>query len=268
MNVFILATCRSEDLLPATTLVFQTLRTGFPTAHVGVFVNHLPNVACEKVLLAAMEKARVDDIGIEPGETWEQREPTTQHHIWIRDLITRETEPFWLLDTDLAFWSKVEDFDFGMAAMAGRLVPQFHCAFANAVTMARLHTCALFVNPVRLKASIEAYGKQFPSCYCTPRPSLEDLVYPRYVPLRVGSKKQSFFYDTCAGLHHTCGGLPFTDAQNAAFDHLNFGTLSDQVAPSYPDQKFREGHFAIFESIELLRGAWQDQQRFYAERAV
>jgi len=39
MNVFILATCRKPELLRMATLVFETIRVGFPTASINVFIN-------------------------------------------------------------------------------------------------------------------------------------------------------------------------------------------------------------------------------------
>jgi hypothetical protein len=48
------------------------------------------------------------------------------------------------------------------------------------------------------------------------------------------------------------------------YDHLNFGTISDIVAPYYPDNHFREAHFWIFENPELLRGQWRKDATWFA----
>lgn len=267
MKVHILVTCRKAELLPASTLVFKTLRTGFPTAHVTAWLNCAPDHDCGKVITEAMLAAKVDSYGWEPRQAITL--PTTEHHRWINELIETEQEPFWICDTDISFWGKVQDWTFD-APLAGRLTPQFKCRFANAITRPRLHTCLMKIDPVRVRERVEKYGRQFPDAYCTPRPTLAELVWPRYVPWlnAAYSGRVNYFHDTCCLLYQAIGGQAFTPQQNESFDHMGSGTLSDLVAPCYPEHRLRESHFAIFENHELLKGAWRKQCEFYERNAA
>lgn len=251
MKVHILATVRQPDLLPAATLVFKTLRVGFPTADVTVWVNG-PKHYTE--IFIAGEKAGLKAF----------TELTTMHHKWVTYLIEHENEPFWICDTDIVFWDSMEKFDFDGSALAGRYSPQFRCQFANAITRPRLHTCLLRIDPVKVREEVEAYGNHFPDAYCTPRPSLEDLVYPRYIPT-IG--EMSRFSDTCSLLYNSIGGRWFMKEHLNCYDHLGSATLSDLVAPHYPEYRMRETQFAIFENPQLAKGSWKLQDEFYKKHA-
>lgn len=264
--VHILATCRSEELLPATLLVFKTLRVGFPTANITLWINWLPNVACEKALFEAA-KDQVDRIGAEPGMDWASRTPTTTHHKWISEMMGYDSA-FWICDTDMIFWKSFEDWDFSEFKIAGRYTPQFFCKFANAITRPRLHSSLLYINPYSVREAVAKYGERFPPHYCTPRPTIEDLVFPRYIPVRAGRKLETIFHDTGSLLYQAIGGQHFTEEQLEAYSHLNSGTISDWVAKAYPEQRLRESHFAIFENPELARGCWRAQEQFYKDNAV
>lgn len=190
--------------------------------------------------------------------------PKVDHHEWILGLIESETEPFWIADTDLVFWSDIEKFDFDSAVLAGRYIPRFKCKFANASTKPRLHTSLLRINPLSVKEWVKAYGEKFPDTYCTPRPTLQDLIFPRYIPSRDGDPH---FYDTASLLYQAIGGRKFDERHLDCYDHLNAGTLSDLVAPCYPEYRIRETQFSIFENPQLAKGSWKLQDAFYAKHA-
>jgi len=252
MRVHLLATVRQPDLLPAATLVFKTLRVGFPTVDVTVWVNG-PDHYTE--IFRAGEK-----VGIKAFV-----ELTTVHHKWVTYLIEHEQEPFWICDTDVVFFGNMEHFDFGNARLAGRYSPKFNCKFSRAFTMPRLHTCLMRIEPEPLRAAVALYGGLFPDCYATPRPTLEDLVFPRYIP-DVEHTRPSF-YDTCGLLYHALGGIKMQPKHMDCFEHLGSATLSDLVAKAYPEYRVRETHFSIFENPQLAKGLGKMQDRFYAEHA-
>lgn len=267
MTVHVLCTVRKEELLPAATMVFPTLRTGFPTAEITVWWNGpLDNNSKERTAVYhAVAEALLHPRSIGGPHWWDF--PTT-HHAWIAHLIARESEPFWICDTDVCFWDDFEQFDFSSVSLAGRYTPQFRCRFVNGITLPRLHTCLLRIDPVKVKSSIAEYVKQFPDIYCSPKPTLTDLVFPRYTPHRLNSTRRTFFNDTCSLLYAAIGGQSFTEEQNKCFGHLQFGTLGDRVAEAYPGANILQSQFAAFEDTELLRDRWKSDQAWYAANAV
>lgn len=250
-QVKILATCRNPELLRATTLVFDTLRVGFPTANVEVYYNGL---------IETVEKRFVREAAQKCGAQWIDCEHTI-HHIWI-ERILRGSEPVWICDTDIVFWKDMELWDFGNAAMAGRYVPRFFDRFVNCITMPRLHTSLLYLNPDRIREEVEKYFGQFPDTPFNPRPN---LIHPCFYPHRVGSSVKNYFHDTCSILYQAIGGDIFLPHHNDCYDHLNFGTISDVVCPYYPNYNWRQRHFAVFENPALLKGAWRTDEQFYLD---
>jgi len=257
--VHILVTCRKEELLKAATMVFETLRVGFPTAPVKVLINCAPNKASLDAIVEATVKAQVQDCEISSAGD-EVIHPVTIHHEWIQGLLERETEPFFILDTDVCFWDNFEQWDFSKSFMAGKWIPAFEDDFTKCVTQTRLHPSLLYLNPQRIKEEVAKYFVPFPDTPFNPRPN---LIFPAWFPV-VNSKP--VFFDTMSLLYQAIGGSMFNTQQIQCYDHLNFATISDIVAPHYPNERFREQHFAIFENPALLRGAWREQDQFYRVR--
>lgn len=249
-NVKILCTCRDREILRASTLVFDTLRTGFPTAHVTVYLNNIPDKSCEQEIRDACEKAKVDRV-IEIKNT-------TIHHVYLETLIMTEEEPFVALDTDICFWSSCEEWAFHKP-LAGYLMPDFWNDFANCVDRTRLHGSHLWVRPGEVREAIEKYRAQFPVSPFNPPAS---LFYPQYFPFLLKGKTLNFFYDTCAMLYHAIGGDAFEEKHKECYDHLHNGTISDIIAPKLKDCRLRETHFAIFENPKLAKGIWRESERY------
>lgn len=211
-NVFLLATCRKPELAPFTELVFKTLRTGFPNARITVCINgdcakHCPNIKH----VAELAQCIVID------------EPETIHHKWIEELIETEREPFWICDTDMIFYSSVEEWEFD-TALAGYLIPEFQDQFTGAITRSRLHTSLMYVNPVMVRDQLEKYEAQFP---VTPFNPLANPYHPLCLPFN----GRGYFYDTCSMLYHSIGGTSFASEHLNCYFHFFFGTLSDIVIP-------------------------------------
>lgn len=253
-KVHILATCRKSELLRATTLVFDTIRTGFPTAKIEVDWNGSDSSREISQTCQAATTARAT------FTVFDRR----THHEWVAQLIREEQEPFWICDTDVVFWYNMEKFCFDGTPLAGRYVPQFKCNFANAITKPRFHTCLLYIDPKIVKKVVGTFGELSQDVYCLPRPTIEDLVFPRYIP---DIKGMRYFYDTTSLLFQCVSGVPFNKDELNSFDHLNSATLSDLVAPCYPEYRMRETHFAIFENPQLAKGSWKLQDEFYAKHA-
>jgi hypothetical protein len=254
VKVFILATCRKPELIRATTLVFDTIRVGFPTAEIEVAWNGLEPSREMEITKEAVTKVAASFVPIF----------YTPHHEWVSRIIHHEEEPVWICDTDVVFWDSMEQFDFSRGQLTGRYTPKFRCKFANAITQPRLHTCLLRIDTGLVKTMVSIYGDRFPDCYATPVPTLEDLIFPRYIP---NWNSSPYFYDTASLLYQVVSGLSFTPEQLEAFDHLGSATLSDLVAPHYPEYRMRETQFAILENPQLAKGSWKMQDEFYKKHA-
>jgi hypothetical protein len=96
-RVHILATCRNPELLPATLLVFKSIRVGFPTAEIHVVYNNL-SLEHEGILNGENRNYH--------AETILPLTSTIIHHEWITLLLEHETEPFFICDTDMVFWNR------------------------------------------------------------------------------------------------------------------------------------------------------------------
>lgn len=248
MNVYILATCRKEELLPYTLLIFKSIRVGFPTANIQVAGNALPEFALGQVIEACAASGCSFLNGSE-----------TIHHHFIEDLLTTEYEPFILCDTDIHFFNNVEDWKFD-TALAGFRIPEFFDEFTNAITRSRLHTSLLYIDPVKVREQVKAYESQFPS---TPFNPLVNLIHPLCLPFN----GRGYFHDTCSLVYHAIGGTAFTDQQKDCYYHANFGCLEDIVLPRLTTTDyFKAMRDSILANPELGRGVWRMQEQHYESR--
>lgn len=249
MNVFVLATCRKPELAAMTRLVFATLRVGFPTAAVTVFLNGPDCEANCTDIRSVAESAQCKVVAHEP----------TIHHKWIEKLTSSETEPFFILDTDVVFYEIFERFSF-TTALAGWRIPEWKDEFTKTITRARLHTSLLYIDPVKVRDQVAKYQSRFPVTDFNP---LANLFYPLCLPL----KEEGHFYDTCGMLYHAIGGAAFTDEQLDCLFHFNFGTISDIVIPLLSNpEKMEWARHGVLNNTELGRGAWRQQMEYYSAR--
>ena len=259
MKVHLLITYRREELLPASLMVFKTIRKAFPNAEIEAQINIAsdadPKLDSEPIWQAAAE------VGIWMGA----EDIKTIHHAWILERLENSDEPFWICDTDIQFHGLVEDWDFGDAPIAGRFIPRFFDKFTNCITQPRLHTSLMRFNPERIREEAERYFAQFPKTPFNHRPN---MIYPMFHPVREGITVKNYFYDTCSMLYHAIGGACFQSSQLELYDHLNFGTISDVVAPHYPNHPIRASHFLAFDQPETMRGSWRRDEEFYQAHAV
>lgn len=249
-NVHILATCLSPELISATTLVFKTLRTGFPDASVSVWCNDL------KPRQRAIVSSAARESGCDLFDL-----PPTSHDVWIERMLEHSPAPFWVLDTDVVFFGKVEP-AIPDAALCGRFEPAFFEPWSKTHKVERLHTSLLWLNPRLIHQQIRLWiGKWHPKGF--PFTPQVDLIRQHYVP-RAGN--EPLFYDTCAGLYNAIGGAAFTDDQNAAFEHLHCGTYSDRIAVVMPG--IVGVHKAVISDCGNAKGLSQQQSKFYQEHAI
>ena len=192
-TVHILATCRKKELLNYTTLVFKTLRTGFPTFDVHVYLNTITEDSVSREVEEAVKRHALDakcTVSIR----------NTIHHEWISDLISCNNEPFIICDTDMVFWTDMETTFNNLyrhydCTIAGRYIPSFIDEFSGCLTMPRIHTSLMYINPEMYRKKKAEYYKDVPETLFTP---IRPLIYPAVLP---SSGPRPIFYDTTALLY-------------------------------------------------------------------
>jgi len=255
--VHILVTCRKAEMLPAATLVFKTVRVGFPDAPIRVCLNQAYRqewpYQWEEQIRGAMKAAKPERI----------LTCAIAHDSWISALIEVERNPFWICDADVAFWKEFKHEPDG-SALAGVRVPSFFEPWTRTQYRERLHTCLMRIDPLAFRESCLDFKQSFPLEPFKPR---IDYVYQQWQPEltegEIGMKRVVHFYDTLAMAWHAFGGQEFTQAQIESFDHLNCATYADLIAPSL-DFDILGAHKAIYENIELARGSWGKQFEWFA----
>lgn len=249
IQVKILASCRNKELLGYTLLVFQSIRVGFPTARIIVTGNTLPDFALGPVEAACAASGCEFENG-----------PETIHHRFIDDLLETETEPFVLSDTDIIYYSKVEDWKFG-TALAGYRIPEFYDDFMGAITRSRLHTSLLFVDPVLFRKQWSVYESGFA---VTPFRTIANPCDPLCTSLN----GRRYFSDTMSIAYHAIGGTDFTAEQKDAYFHFHYATLEDLVIPklSSDPASVISARKQVLELPSLGNGAWRNHEEYYQSK--
>lgn len=245
----VLCTVRKDALLEGALLVFRSVRIGFPAANICVYGNGL--LPKHERIIAA----KAQDV----GATFQNLLPT-QHDLWINDLIARGTEPFWICDTDVVFWSAVDEFHNGQV-FAGRLEPAFHEEYTRCDHPARLHTSLMWIDPSAVRCAMRVWMCKLPELWR--RQAQFPFILQHFIPRH---HEAPLFYDTMAGLYQAGFGTPFTDEQNKAFEHLHCSSYADEVAERTSLKEMPAMHQAIYRNPELARGLQVQQAAYYEQQ--
>jgi hypothetical protein len=240
-NVHILVSCSDPGKSWKSNLVFQTLRTGFPTAKI----------------IAHLNEGYKPMVGIEGAV--EIRDVSTIHHKWIEGLINTQTNPFYILDTDVIFYENFEKFQFD-TPLAGFKVPEFQDEFSNAISRSRLHTALMYIDPEKVKFKLAGFNPD--ETVFTP---VCNFIYPQVLALN----GRRYFHDTCSLLFHAVGGMEFSREQKDAYFHFNFGTIEDLVLPRLKDgAEMLAARKKVLNDLSLGKGLWKEQEKYYAKHPV
>lgn len=244
-SVKILASCRSPELARMTTLVFETLRIGFPTAKVTVYLNGSTDIHCPEIV------PLLNKMGIYFEATG------TIHHEWIQRLVETEKEPFFTLDTDVIFYENFERFTFDQP-IAGFRVPEWRDEFSGCITRSRLHPSLMYFDQKQISDKLQ---ERFAVCPDTPFTPKANVFNPVITPLN----GRLYFHDTCSLLYHSIGGQTFTDEQKDAYFHFNFGTIPDLVLTRLNNgRKMEQARAEVLANPQLGRGMWRAQEAYYS----
>lgn len=248
-TVHILATVNNPRLMDAARLVFKTLRVGFPDAFVAVYgngLNHLEAIELE---------AQCREIGRASYAHGRRR----GHDAWIEDLVMSQSEPFWICDTDIVFFGRVQGRQPEGASLAGRFEPEFMEEWTQSFHVERLHTCLMWIDPMRLRMLMREWSGRLPGLF---RTSWTNLIRQQFIPSRRGM----LFYDTMAGAWQAGFGAMFDEALDSQFEHLHCATYVEHIAPHLSVNNLTEAHQEIYKDPQKARGLRIQQAKYYAQR--
>lgn len=249
-SVNILVTVHSPEMLDAALLVFKTIRTGFPTANVNVWGNNLSVENVHKVI----------DTG---NINWFTNLQTTSHDAWVEKLILELNESFWICDTDVVLFDKVEDWFSNGVILAGRFNPAYREPWTNAKYIERLHTCLMYINPIKVRNEMANWSKYFIPA------NFHSAQVPFIRQNFIAFGLDIYLYDTMAGVCQLGIGTKFTPEQDSAFEHLHAGTYADKVSKDCEELKYlREAHKLIYKDFKLAKGLKQIQDKFYLKHKI
>lgn len=152
IKVYILTRCADINNLWASTMIFKTLRTGFPTAKVYVYDNCSCDEARKEIEAAARESS-CDFAGL--------TEPIEESD-FLRETISKESGQVVFLDTDIYFWDNCEEYT-AEALVSGRYIPEYIDDIYNAIMYSRLHSSFLWIKDAKkLNEKISKLNETYP----------------------------------------------------------------------------------------------------------
>jgi hypothetical protein len=252
-RVSILTYCRNPELLYGSTLVFKTLRVGFPSALVTVTDNcSVPSARGEIEALAKESDCRFQALSDRP----------VAHDRFIQDALRAAAEdpdcdgPLVILDPDLCLWRSCEHFRFD-GLIAGKFMGPFYDSRTETRTQPRLHTSFLWIpDPKRLWAEIL-------------RIKHLRFDFEPFLPCSVRLEGSWVRFDTGASLY---AALPdacsrFAREHLDCYDHIYAGSHLDWVAPGMDEgcrRMLEQVHqVARAGDLDALRGIWRYQDAVF-----
>lgn len=252
-TVYVLTFCRQFDLVYGSTLLFRSLRTGFPTARVVVVDND--SVPDARPLIRAAAAAA----GCEFRQL-ESRQAVTHHAFLARTVRDHPSGTVVVLDPDVMFWDSCEGWHFD-GLIAGRVIPAFDDAFSGCLTWSRPHSSFLWIQDVgRLRDAIRVLQHRY-------------VDFDPFTPYMLRCGQRWWRLDTGANLAAALGPAvsAFAARELDSYDHLFCGCHLDLVAASLdPETRraFEDSHQAARHDYRALRGLWRAQAAFFESRRV
>ena len=241
-DVYVITYCRSLDLFYGSSLFIETIRVGFPGAHIKVIDNgSIPIAALRLKDLANKIDAEFMQISERPH--WEL----------VQELLMTAKRPFAIVDPDVIFWKKMDDAD---AVLSGRLIPSFMDPFSDCITHERLHTSLLKVaDPPYLQSHIYSLAQT-------------RFEWRLFQPLMLEVDGKWTRYDTAAVLYASIKSIckPLGKKELDSYDHLFCGSHLDQVSPkmgAFGDAFLGVHREASRGNLSVLKGIWQVQEEFF-----
>jgi hypothetical protein len=253
-SVYIVTFCDNLDYLYASTLIFKTLRMGFPTAEVHVIDNHsLPKAARHIQGLA------------EENECQFRRLPSVadQPRLLADMILNSGSEgTVVFLHPDICFWKNCENWSFDKL-IAGRFLPMFLEANRDSIMMPSLHSHFWWIENIKLfrERIVEAYSKN----HVDPLAAFSLYAY------RLNGRWHRF--DLGAGLYNAVREdvYCFGDKELDCYDHLYGGSYYEliiQVLDEEGGKMIERAHACARSDYRQLRGLWKIQEEYLKKRAI
>lgn len=269
--------CTDLETLASATLIFHTIRVGFPAARVLILDNHslLP---AQRIMAREADRTHCVFVPLGMASAPRPTHAACLHDCVLNDAVRAqlglEQGPLVFVDSDVIFWKSIEQWQFPGALLAGRYIPTMQVPFPTSaveslLTFPRLHTSLLWLPDVaRLRAHIFATlathdeWDPFAAFQC-PSPTHARLWYR---------------LDTAASLYAACrhDAISFTEDHLNAYDHVFHGshagalahmTTRADVVPDYA--WFIRGMEAVRRGeYEALRGMWREQEAYFQARSI
>ena len=234
-------------------LIFKTLRVGFPNARVHVVDNDsLPEAQNQIAILCRENECEFNTL-----------KRTGIHHYEFIDSTIREHArshtadgPIVFLDPDICLWHSCENFYFD-GLIAGKKICKFHDVITNTITMPRIHTSFLWVNDARTlyQEILRIKARRFD--------------FSPFQPFSFKMTDTWYRYDTGASLYTALPGMHsyFTESHFECYDHIFAGSHLDWIF-NYFDNEFKEmmtrtHNCAKTKSITELKGIWREQDKIF-----
>lgn len=244
----VLLSCFSDTNPRTATLVFDTLRVGFPAADVRCYWTG-NNKDTEQV---------VKELCSRDGVKFEACEPYTTNDQIFNTVLPTLSGKVVLLDSDVVFWNEVESYE-PEQLLSGRLIPRHFCSYVKMITEPRLHPSLLFINDVQelVRTMRSVSNSRFVP---------NDLISPVTVAVADSGLR---FYDTMANMYGFIGGEAFKEDMLNHYDHLFCSSCAEDVSKS--DPKFRDlqlVHNAVYSNPTCARGLWKVQEEYYNKHKI
>lgn len=251
LTAYSLTYCPKPEALYGSTLLFKTLRVGFPTAEVHVVDNGSHPEAAAEI------RRQAEDAGCH----FRRLTTFATHHGFVSSLIFDPDAEgtVILLDPDLCFWADCEHWRFDKL-LAGRYIPPFRNDVCGTIDLPRLHTSFWWIEDVvRLRERIlREYQKSFIGCM------------EPFLPYTFRQGDWWFKFDTGANLFATIRDdvYCFEEKELDCFDHLMMGTHLDVVWP-WMDEEGRAGALTLHNWAKhdyvQMKGLWKIQDIFFQQ---
>jgi len=248
VKVNILTFCKGQSSFYGNSLIFKTLRVGFPNAEIFVYDNASPHLFSEKIKVLSEE----NDCHFARLET------EINHHAFIDTIISnnKDNEDIVFLDPDLCFWENCENWRFD-SLLAGRLIPRFYDEFSGCITHPRVHTSFLWVpKPKELLGEINKLIK---------------FEYQPFQPYMYFLENKWFRYDTLSSLYSVFNERikTFNEKELNSYDHLFCGTHLDLVKDYLNDDgQLNDIHDKAKKDYKLIKGIWREQEKHFTDRSI
>lgn len=216
----------------ACTLCFETLRVGWPTAMIEVYVNGGAFYGDVEAKLFGQK--------LEAGPmSLEATKPILQGD-WVRAQVEHKYPgPLVIADPDIVYWKSCEDWEFpAESLLAGYYNPRMWNDYSKCISVARIHTSMMAFpdteNLRRVTESIYPYAFEPVGEYCQSDPFLSRVMFEDGKPV---------FWDGSANLYQMLLSRDrrllyhFGEKEKSCFDHLNspssYAVMCERLDPAH-----------------------------------